>query len=101
MGRTIPSFSMLLEGIIMELSAFRRALREEDRNAFDSLMNMARQHASSCTVVPTLDPMEAMFLSMLVEQEKEIGSLREAISNDGRTSISNTSKEHLPEEPPV
>jgi hypothetical protein len=69
---------MLLEGIIGELTDFRRALRGEDRAAFDSLMNKARIHASSCTVVPTLDPMEAMFLSILVEQEKEIRSLGEA-----------------------
>ena len=94
MGRTVPSFRMLLEGIIMELSVFRRALRGEDRNAFDSLMNKARQHASSCTVAPLLDPMEAIFLSILVEQQKEISSLREALSNDGRTVISNASKEH-------
>lgn len=95
MGRTVPSFRMLLEGIIGELSAFRRALRGEDRNAFDSLMNKARLHASSCTVAPLLDPMEAMFLSILVEQQKEINSLREELSADGRTAISNTSKEHL------
>jgi hypothetical protein len=42
MGRTVPSFRMLLEGIIGELSDFRRALRGEDRAAFDSLMNKAR-----------------------------------------------------------
>jgi hypothetical protein len=101
MGRTIPSYRMLLEGIIGELSDFRKALRGEDRAAFDSLMNKARQHASSCTVVPTLDPMEAMFLSMLVEQEKEINSLREALFNDGRTIISDTAKEHLQEGTPV
>ncbi len=87
MGRTIPSFRMLLEGIVEELSAFRRALRGEDKNAFDSLMNKAREHASSCTVAPLLDPMEAMFLSILVEQQKEINSLREALSNYGRTVI--------------
>ena len=97
MGRTVPSYRMLLEGIVEELSSFRRALRGVDRAAFDSLMNMARQHASSCTVAPLLDPMEAMFLSILVEQQKEISSLREALSADGRTSISDTSKEHLPE----
>ena len=88
---------MLLEGIIEELSAFRRALRGEDRNAFDSLMNKARGHASSCTVAPLLDPMDAMFLSILVEQQKEISSMREALSIYWRTSISNTSKEQLPE----
>jgi hypothetical protein len=69
---------MLLEGIIEELSAFRRALRGEERAAFDSLMNKARAHASSCTVVPILDPMHAIFLSILVEQEKEINALKVA-----------------------
>jgi hypothetical protein len=41
--------------------------------------------------------MEAIFLSILVEQQKDISSLREALSTDGRTTISDTSKEHLPE----
>ncbi len=95
MGRTVPSFRMLLEGIIGELSSFKRALRGEDRNAFDSLMNKAREHASSCTVAPLLDPMEAMFLSILVEQQKEINSLREGLSNDRRAVISDTSKEQI------
>jgi hypothetical protein len=77
MGRTVPSFRMLLEEIIVELSAFRRALRGEDKVAFDSLMNKARSHASSCTVAPTLDPMGSVFLSILIEQEKELNSLKE------------------------
>jgi hypothetical protein len=79
MSRTVPSFRMLLEGIIQELSVSRRALRGEDKNedkaAFDNLMNKARCHASSCTVAPLLEPMDAVFLSILVEQEKEINSL--------------------------
>ncbi len=77
MGRTVPSFRILLEEIIVELSVFRRALRGEDKAAFDSLMNKARKHASSSTVAPTLDPMDAVFLSILIEQQKEINSLRE------------------------
>ncbi len=81
MGRTVPSFRMLLEEIIVELSIFRRALHGEDKDAFDSLMNKATKHASSCTVAPTLDPMNAVFLSILIEQQKEINSLREAKSN--------------------
>ncbi len=39
--------------------------------------------------------MDAVFLSILVEQQKEISSLREALSNDGKIIISNASKEHL------
>jgi hypothetical protein len=80
MGRTVPSFRMLLEGIIEELTVFRRALRGEDKAAFDGLMNKARSHASSCMVTPLFDPMDAVFLSILVEQEKEINSLREMLS---------------------
>ncbi len=79
MGRTVPSFRMLLEGIIEDLSVFRRALRGEDKVAFDSLMNKARSHASSCTVTPMLEPMDAVFLSILVEQEKELISLRKSL----------------------
>ncbi len=74
MGRTVPSFRVLLEEIIVELSVFRRALHGEDKAAFDRLMNKARKHASSCTVTPTLDPMDAVFLSILIEQEKELNS---------------------------
>ncbi len=77
MGRTVPSFRMLLEEIVMKLSVFRRALRGRDIEAFDSLMNKAREHTSSCTVMPMLEPMDAVFLSILVEQE--ISSLRQSL----------------------
>lgn len=79
MGRTVPSFRNLLEDIIRELSVFRRALRGEDKIAFDILMNKAREHASSCTVTPALEPMDTIFLSILVEQQKELNSLQEAV----------------------
>ncbi len=81
MGRTVPSFRNLLEDIIRELSVFRRALRGEDKIAFDGLMNRAREHASSCTVAPVLEPMDAIFLSMLVEHQKELNSLREEVAH--------------------
>lgn len=78
MGRTVPSFRMLLESIAVDLAEFRRALRGEDRIAFDIIMNMARRHASSSTVAPMLDPMDSMFLSILIEQQKEIKRMQEA-----------------------
>ena len=79
MGRTVQSFRTLLEEITRELSVFRRALRGEDKAAFDNIMNKAREHASSCTVAPALDPMDSIFLSILVEQQKELISLQEAV----------------------
>lgn len=81
MGGTVPSFRILLEEMIVELSVFISAPHGKDKDSFDNLMNKARRHASSCTVAPTLDPMQAVFLSILIEQQKEINSLREAKSN--------------------
>ncbi len=78
MGRTVRSYRMQLEEIIVELSIFRRALRSDEKDAFDNIVNKARKHASSCTVAPTLDPLGAMLFSILIEQQKEIKSLREA-----------------------
>jgi len=79
MGRTIPSYRSQLEGIVEELAVYRRALRGEDKIAFDNIMNKARQHASSCTLVPLFDPMDCLLLSIILEQEKEIKSLKEHI----------------------
>ncbi|MCX9027928.1 MAG: hypothetical protein OIN86_07075 [Candidatus Methanoperedens sp.] len=80
MGRTVPSFRVLLESIVLDLAVFRRALRGEDRSAFDIIMNMARKHASSSTVAAMLDPMDSMFLSILIEQQKDIKQIQEALN---------------------
>lgn len=77
MGRTVPSFRNQLDQIIEELSVYRRALRGDDRIVFDNIMNDARQHASSCTLVPLLDPFGCMLLSIILEQKKEIKLLKE------------------------
>lgn len=77
MGRTVPSFRNQLEQIIEELSVYRRALRGEEKIVFDDMMNKTRQHASSCTLVPSFDPFSCMLLSIILEQEKEIKLLKE------------------------
>lgn len=77
MGRTVPSFRMLLDSIIMELGNFRRALRQRDRQVFDRIMDMAREHASASTVAAAIDPMDTIVLSILIEQQKQIDDLQE------------------------
>ena len=64
---------------------FRKALRKEDRDAFDSLMNNARMHASASTYAISLDPVESALLSMLLEHEKELLELKKKLGerNDG------------------
>lgn len=76
MGKTVPSYRIMIEEIINELSTYRRALHGEDKLVFDKLINDARKHASSGTITPTLDPVYSLFLSVIIEQQKEIELLK-------------------------
>jgi len=80
LGRTVPTYRNILENLVPEWQEFRRALRKEDREAFDRLMEKARMHASAASYEARVDPVESMFMSILLEQEKEIGELRKKIA---------------------
>jgi len=76
MGRTIPTFRMLIQQLEVQWGPYRRALRIEDREAFDAVMDLARRHASASSFMVDADPMDALFMSILVEQQKELLELR-------------------------
>jgi len=76
MGRSVPTYRMKLEELIAELGPYRRALREEDRPAFDALMNRARRYASAAGYQASAEPMETAMLSMLLGLEKEMEALK-------------------------
>ncbi len=81
MGRTVPTFRMVLEHVIGDWHAFRRALRTQDRDAFDALMHRARLHAAAASNASRLNPAEALFMAILVEHEKELSQLRGEVKN--------------------
>lgn len=80
MGRTVPTYRTVLENLIEEWQVFRRALRKEDKEAFDRLMEKARMHASAASYDARTDPVESLIISILLEQEKELGELRKKIA---------------------
>lgn len=59
--------------MVADWREFRSALRREDRDAFDALVNRARRHSSAASYQASADPVETIFLSMLVDLEKELG----------------------------
>ena len=77
MGRTVPTYRMHLEQVIKRWDNFRRALRRDDRELFDAIMNKARMHSSAAIFNIQNDPTESMFMSIILEQEKEIHKLKE------------------------
>jgi hypothetical protein len=79
-GRTVPTYRTVLEALISGRQDFRKALRKEDPASFDRLMDKARGLASAAGYDPRLDPMESVFMSILVELEKEIEELEKRIA---------------------
>lgn len=79
MGRTVPSYRIALENEIKTWKGFRKALRAEDREAFDEMLNFCRLYASagSMTTRPVL--VEAMFMSMLLGQQKMLAEIRQML----------------------
>ena len=58
---------------------FRRALRKEDQKLFDDLFIKSRKHLSALAYASLTFPLEGMIMSMLLEQQREICSLRECL----------------------
>jgi hypothetical protein len=72
MGRTVPSFRPALEHEIESWKDFKRALRPEEQNIFNKLMNFARIHADAGSLAARPMLSEILFMSFAIEQEKKI-----------------------------
>ena len=79
MGRTVPSYRQALEEEIMRWESFRRALHDRDTEAFDKMMVACRVYASAGGMATRPILTEAMFMSILVSQQKELMEIRESL----------------------
>ena len=79
MGRTVATWRMRGEERIEGWKQFRRTLRSQERSAYDSMVNAARNRAVACGMIPTVDPMEPIFLAMLVEAYDRISQIEDEI----------------------
>jgi hypothetical protein len=72
MGKTVESYRMALEDEINRWSGFSKALRIEDKQAFDALMDACRNFASagSNSTQPVL--FEPMVMSILLSLQKKL-----------------------------
>lgn len=82
MGRTTPTYRSYLDAYEAEWAPFRRALRHEHRPAFDRVFARARLHADAAGNHDPPDPRFAVLLSVLVAQERELATLREAVAEE-------------------
>ena len=77
MGRTVPSFRQALDSEIARWEGFRKALRGGDVEAFDKMMNACRAYASAGGMATRTVLSEAMFMCILLNQQKELMEIKE------------------------
>ncbi len=79
MGKTVESYRMALEDEINRWSSFGKALRIEDKQAFDALMDACHTYASAGSNATKPILFEPMLMSMLLMQQKKIDRLEKAL----------------------
>jgi hypothetical protein len=79
MGRTVESYRMALDEEISRWKGFSKALRTEDREAFDALMDAARLFASAGSNATQPILFEPMVMSVLLFQQKKLHRLEKAL----------------------
>ncbi len=76
MGRTAPSFSRVIDAEAERWRKFRRALRKEDQMLFDRIFHRARRNVQAWAYAAMPHPFEALVMSVLLDQERELRELR-------------------------
>ena len=72
MGRTLPTMIQFIHFEEEQWKAYRRALRQEDREAFDALWRYVRHFAVSAQMANRPIPFESLMLSMILGVLKEL-----------------------------
>jgi len=79
MGKTVESYRIALDRELLKWSGFARALRREDRKAFDYLMDACRNYASAGSNATRPVIFEPMILSILLHQEKMLNRIEKEL----------------------
>jgi len=78
-GKTVESYRMALEDEIRRWKGFSKALRTEDREAFEALMDACRLFASAGSNATQPILFEPMIMSILLFQQKKLHRLEKAL----------------------
>lgn len=83
MGRTVPTFVQQIQQEADRWRKFRRALRRDEQEHFDRLFARVRFYTQAATYQCHDNPIEAILLSMLLDQEKRLHTLEKVFQNAG------------------
>jgi ABC-type uncharacterized transport system ATPase subunit len=80
MGRTLPTFTMVIQQEMESWAKFRRGLRREDQQALDELFRAARLQLAGSAYAARPIPFESIAMSMLLAQHRAITHLEERLA---------------------
>ena len=80
MGRTVPTFTNIIDSELASWSKFRRGLRKDEQELFDELFRAAKQHLAENFYAMRAIPFESIMMSIALEQRKLIRQLEQRLS---------------------
>ena len=79
MGRTVPTFTNVIQSEMESWSKFRRGLRKDDQDALDELFRVARLQLAGAAYASRPIPFESIAMAMLLAQQRMIRQLEQAV----------------------
>ena len=95
MGRTIPSWRMIVEAELEKFKRFRENLPSDDRAIFEDLLNQCKLYASAASTLTSPVKEVPLIISMLFAQHKKIKELEQRL----KANEKNTFTQHSPGNP--
>ena len=80
MGKTVESYRIALDMEIQRWNGFAKALRNDDREAFEQLMDACRNYASAGSNATRPVVFEPMVMSILLYQQKKLIKLEKELN---------------------
>jgi hypothetical protein len=84
MGRTVPTFTDLIDNELAGWSKYRRGLRKEDQEVFDDIFRAAKKHLAENFYAMRTIPFESIIMSIILEQGKELKHLKDHLARGVR-----------------
>ncbi|HTK82736.1 MAG TPA: hypothetical protein VL633_10625 [Bacteroidota bacterium] len=93
MGRTVPTFTNIIDAELASWGKYRRGLRKKDQETFDEMFRAAKQHLAENFYAMRTIPFESIIVSLVLEQHKRIKQLEQRVAelkndaNDQRMAL--------------
>ena len=80
MGRTVPTFTNIIDMELSSWGKFRRGLRKADQELFDEMFLAAKRHLAENFYAMRTIPFESIIISIALEQQKRIARLERELT---------------------